>query len=70
VWGSTQASQGTIKLDSYTRARFEMPWYLGGRIYLDSGREWSINQGKSYAQSGTELYKPLESGVAKTYYGI
>lgn len=68
VWGETQAKQGNIKLDSYTRARFET--YPFGLPYLDSGRVWSTNQGKSFARSGKEKYDALDSGVAKTYYGI
>lgn len=68
VWGSCQAKQGTVKLDSYSRARFET--LIGGLPYLDSGRVWSTNQGTSFAQSGWELYDALNSGVAHTYYGI
>lgn len=66
VWGSCQAKQGQIKLDSYSRARFEKLLYN----YCDSGRVWSKNQGRSYAESGKELYDSLNSGVAHTYYGI
>lgn len=68
VWGSCQASQGTVKLDSYSRARFER--LITGSPYLDSGRVWSENQEKSFARSGSELYSTLDSGVAHTYYGI
>jgi len=68
VTANTQAKQGTVKLDSYTRARFEM--LITGAPYCDSGRCWSTKQGRSYATSGKELYKALESGVAKSYYGI
>ena len=66
VWGSCQAKQGSINLDSYSRARFEK----FGSPYLDSGRVWSTNQGRSFARSGSELYDSLNSGVAHTYYGI
>lgn len=68
VWGSCQAKQGSIKLDSYSRARFET--LITRSPYLDSGRVWSTNQGRSFAQSGWELYSTLDSGVAHTYYGI
>lgn len=68
VWGSCQAKQGTIKLDSYSRARFEA--LITGLPYLDSGRVWSTNQGRSFARSGWELFSTLDSGVAHTYYGI
>jgi len=66
--GNTQATQGSVKLDSYSRARFET--LILGTAYLDSGRVWSSNQGRSWAYSGWELYSALDSGVAKTYYGI
>lgn len=69
-WGQTQAKQGSTKITSYTRARFEYKWYQGGGYYCDSGRCWSkTTGGKSYAKSGTETYDALDSGVAKTYYG-
>lgn len=68
VWGSCQAKQGKINLDSYSRARFEA--LITGIPYLDSDRVWSTNQGRSFARSGWELYKDLDSGVAHTYYGI
>jgi len=68
VWGSCQAKQGSINLDSYSRARFET--LILGSPYLDSGRVWSTNQGRSYAESGRELYDAWNSGVAHTYYGI
>lgn len=71
VWGNTQATQGTIKLSSYTRARYEHEWYQGGSIYGDSGRVWSsIPGGRSYAASDWEYFNTFNSGVAKTYYGI
>lgn len=69
-WQRTQAMQGATMLDSYSRARFEHTWWQGGGVYLDSGRCWSQNAGPSYAQSGTELYDAMNSGVAATYYGI
>lgn len=68
VWGSCQAKQGNVKLNSYSRARFEH--LITHSPYLDSGRVWSTNQGRSYAESGKELYKNGSSGVAHTYYGI
>lgn len=68
VWGSCQAMQGSINLDSYSRARFER--LITGTPYLDSGRVWSINQGRSFARSGWELYSTLDSGTAHTYYGV
>lgn len=68
VWGSCQAKQGTVNLDSYSRARFES--LVLGTPYLDSGRVWSVNQGRSFARSGWELYDTFNSGVAHTYYGI
>lgn len=68
VWGSCQAKQGSVKLDSYSRARFER--LITGSPYLDSGRVWSTNRGRSFARSGWELYKTLDSGVAHTYYGV
>lgn len=52
-------------IDSYSRARFEH-WFSS---YGDSGRVWSTNAGRSYAYSEWELYKALDSGVAKTYWG-
>ena len=69
-WQSCQASQGTVKLDSYSRARFEHTWFQGGGIYGDSGRVWSTNQGESYAAFDWEVFDALNSGVARTYYGI
>ncbi|WP_025682493.1 hypothetical protein [Paenibacillus maysiensis] len=70
VWGNIQAQQGNLQLDSYTRARFEHTWVQGGSVYGDSGRVWSTKQGRSYARSDWENYNSLNSGVAKTYYGI
>ncbi|MCM3135270.1 hypothetical protein M3629_21030 [Paenibacillus polysaccharolyticus] len=70
VWGNTQAKQGSVKLNSYTRARYERSWIQGGGSYGDSGRVWSSNKGRSYARSDWEKYDTLNSGVAKTYYGI
>jgi hypothetical protein len=68
ITANTQAKQGAVKLNSYTRARFET--LILGSPYCDSGRCWSNKQGRSYATSGKELYQMLNSGVAKTYYGI
>lgn len=71
IHADTQAMQGTIKLSSYTRARFEREWFQGGGVYGDSGRCWSATPGgRSYATSGWDTYDFLESGMAKTYYGI
>ncbi|WP_338707960.1 hypothetical protein [Paenibacillus amylolyticus] len=70
VWGNTQAKQGSVKLDSYSRARFERAWFQGGGSYGDSGRVWSSKKGRSYARSDWEYYSTTNSGVAKTYYGI
>ncbi len=75
VTANTQAYQTTgngtrTNISSYTRARFEYPWYMGGGSYCDSDRQWSATVGgKSYATSGKELYKTLDSGVAKSYWG-
>lgn len=64
------AGNGTkTKVASYTRARFEYPWWLGGGSYCDSGRQWGYGTGKSYATSGKEQYKNGESGCAKSYWG-
>lgn len=65
-WGLTQCWQGNIKLDSYTRARYES---IFGGITADSGRQWSENQGKSYAESGNVSADIGSQWVGHTYYG-
>ena len=66
-WGKTQAQQGSIKLSSYTRARYES--ILIG-IKGDSGRIWSkVEGGPSYAESGEVSADTGSQWVAHTYYG-
>lgn len=66
----TQAKQGNKNISSYSRARFERPWYLGGNYY-DTGRKNSPKFGApSYAKTIAEYYNPTSSGRATTYYGI
>lgn len=65
-WGLTQCYQGSIKLDSYTRARYEN--FLG-MITADSGRQWSENQGQSYAESDSVSADIGSQWVGHTYYG-
>lgn len=68
-WGRTQASQGNIKLSSYTRARYESIIPFGG-ITGDSDRVWSkVEGGPSYAESGTVSADTFSQWVAHTYYG-
>ena len=66
-WGRTQAQQGTIKLSSYTRARYED--FLGF-VTADSGRVWSkVEGGPSYAESGDVSADIGSIWTAHTYYG-
>ncbi|UDM81174.1 hypothetical protein [Vagococcus fluvialis] len=66
----TQAKQGKKNISSYSRARFERPWYLGGNYY-DTGRKNSPKFGApSYAKTKAEYYNATSSGKASTYYGI
>lgn len=67
----TQAKQGKNNVSSYSRARFEYPWYMGGGTYYDTGRKNSPKFGApSYAKTKAELYRDGKSGMAATYYGI
>lgn len=68
VSARTQATRFGVKMNSYSRARFERPWYLGGN-YHDTGRVNSTNGNASYAITKYELYNNASSGKAATYYG-
>lgn len=69
VWGRTQAWQGSNKISSYTRARYEK--VLLGTILGDSRRQYSPTFGaKSYAISGKCDNSLLSTYVGHTYYGV